>query len=79
METRLTNLKDMIVQKMREKLNGAKSVMCTTDCWSSLAQGLYITVTAYIINSKWNTQSFALSMCEMKERHAAKNFVNELK
>ncbi|XP_043258578.1 E3 SUMO-protein ligase ZBED1-like [Colletes gigas] len=78
MKKRLMGLKSTVVTKIREQLNAVKNVVCTSDCWSSLAQDSYIAITVHIINSNWGTDSFVLSVYEMEERHTAQNLADEL-
>ena len=42
MKRRLTILKTTVKGKIMENLKAAKSVACTTDCWSSLTQDTYV-------------------------------------
>ncbi|XP_076301940.1 E3 SUMO-protein ligase ZBED1-like [Lasioglossum baleicum] len=76
---RLVALKTTIEEKMTQNLRATASVACTTDCWSSLTQDTYITLTVQFIDKQWNIQSYTLTTHEMEERHTAENIANELK
>jgi len=46
---RLKGFKSSVENLIKKELKDAKSVSCTSDCWSSIAQESYITVTAHFI------------------------------
>jgi len=50
-----------------------KSVVCTTDGWSSIAQNSYISLTTHIIDNQWSPKSFTLVTQEIAKRHIAEN------
>ncbi|KAL4104803.1 hypothetical protein QTP88_020079 [Uroleucon formosanum] len=75
MKKRLHALKSNIEDKIKNELQNVKSVVCTTDGWSSIAQNSYISLTANIIDNQWSPKSFTLATQEMAERHTAVNLV----
>jgi len=78
MKARINRLKKLVETKIRENLHQTKSIVCTTDGWSSLSQDSYITVTAHTIDLHWNVSSYTLSTHEMEERHTAENLAIQL-
>jgi len=49
---RLKGFKSSVEYLIKKELKDAKSVRCTSDCWSSIAQESYITVTAHFIDDQ---------------------------
>lgn len=78
LKKRLFALKIDIKKKVKEKLRSAQSVSCTSDCWSSLSQQSYITISAHIIDTQWCPISFTLTTHELHERHTAENLTQQL-
>lgn len=60
--------KSSVEEKIRNNLNAVQSVVCTSDCWSSLNQHSYITITAHALNNDWSPMSFTLTTQEIEER-----------
>lgn len=56
----------------------SKSVVCTSDCWSSLAQHSYTTITAHALNNDWSPMTFTLTAEELENRHTALNMAEKL-
>lgn len=75
LKKRLHALKSNVVDKIKNELQNVKSVVCTTDGWSSMAQNSYISLTAHIIDNQW---SFTLATQEMAERQTAVNLAEKL-
>ncbi|KAL4089311.1 hypothetical protein QTP88_024365 [Uroleucon formosanum] len=50
LKKRLHFFKSSIEEKIRSDLKAVQNVVCTSDCWSSLAQHSYITITAHALN-----------------------------
>jgi len=63
--------KSTVENKIQDDLNAVQSVVCTTNCWSSMAQHSYMTVIAHVLNNNWSLLSFTLTTEEMEERHTA--------
>lgn len=78
MKKRLHSLKLKVENKIKNELRNVKSLVCTTDGWSSMAQNSYISLTAHIINNEWLPKSFTLATQEMEERHTAVNLAEKL-
>lgn len=78
LKKRLHFYKSTVEEKIRNNLKAVKSVVCTSDCWSSLAQHSYITITAHALNNDWSPMSFTLTTQEMEERHTALNIADKL-
>lgn len=71
-------MKSNVEDKIKNELQNVKSVVCTTDGWSSIAQNSYISLTAHIIDNQWSPKSFTLATQEMTERHTAVNLAKNL-
>jgi len=78
LKKRLHILKSTVEEKIRNNLKDVQSVVGTSDCWSSLAQNSYITITAHVLDNDWSPLSFTLTTQEMKERHTALNIAERL-
>lgn len=78
LKKKLHYFKSTVENKIQHDLNAVQSVVCTTDCWSSLAQHSYITITAHVLNNNWSPMSFTLTTEEMEERHTALNISEKL-
>ncbi|CAI6371646.1 unnamed protein product [Macrosiphum euphorbiae] len=78
LKKRLHFFKSTVEEKIRNDLKAVQSVVCTSDCWSSLAQHFYITITAHALNNDWSPMSFTLTTQEMEERHTALNIADKL-
>lgn len=63
---------------MKIELSKVKSVACTSDCWTSLAQQSFLTVTAHFIDDSWTRKIFTLETTEMDERHTSENLWNKI-
>lgn len=55
------------------------SIACTSDCWPSISQQSYITVSAHIIDNQWCPKSYTLTTHAMEESHSAVNLAHQLK
>lgn len=77
-KTRLKILSSNIEELIKKDLQDASSICCTTDCWTSISQESYITVTAHVIDSKWCAKSYTLTTHEMDKRHTAENLSEQL-
>lgn len=75
---RLKSLKLSIQDIIHRDLKSANNIACTSDCWSSLSQDSYITVTAHMINDEWCPKSYTLTTHKMKESHTASNLAYQL-
>lgn len=71
LKKRLNNLYTEVKDKIREELKVVRTVACTSDCWTSLAQDL--TMTAHSVDDNWKPKSYTLSTQAMIERHTATN------
>ncbi|KAL4123109.1 hypothetical protein QTP88_015339 [Uroleucon formosanum] len=75
---RLKGLKSSVEYMIKKELKDASNVSCTTDCWSSIAQETYITVTAHFIDDQWCPKSYTLTTHKLDDRHTASNLSNQL-
>lgn len=75
---RLKSLKLSIQDIIQRDLKSANNIACTSDCWSSLSQDSYITVTAHMINDEWYPKSYTLTTHKMEESHTASNLAYQL-
>ena len=64
---------------VRQFLYDADSVALTTDCWTSLAQHSYITMTCHVIDKEMNLQSFVLDTLAMDVSHTSENLLLEVR
>jgi len=78
LKKRLHFFKSTVEEKIQNDLKAVQSVVCTSDCWSSLSQHSYITITAHALNNDWSPMSFTLTTQEMEERHTALNIADKL-
>ena len=46
-----------------------KKIALTVDAWTSLNQKSYITLTAHVIDDKWQIQTYCLETSELQDRH----------
>jgi len=77
-KTRLKILASNIEKLIKNDLYNTRSICCTTDCWSSIVQESYITVTAHVIDSNWCPKSFTLTTHRMHKRHTVENLSEQL-
>lgn len=66
-KSRLKALKSSIKQTIRTNMKESKSITCTSDCWSSLSQHSYITLTTHMIDNQWCPKSYTLTTHQMEE------------
>lgn len=66
-------MKSKVEGKIKSELRYVKSLVCITDCWSSIAYNSYISLTAHIIDNQWSPKSFTLATQEIEKRHTAVN------
>uniref|UniRef100_A0A1A7WWP6 BED-type domain-containing protein n=1 Tax=Iconisemion striatum TaxID=60296 RepID=A0A1A7WWP6_9TELE len=66
-------------QSVKECLKNADCVALTTDSWTSRATQSYITITAQVINEKWESKSFVLQTRELSESHTGVNIAHVLR
>lgn len=71
-------MKSKVQDKIKKELRNVKSIVCTTDGWSSMAQHSYISLTAHIIDDQSSPKLFTLATEEMAERHTTVNLAEEL-
>lgn len=76
--SRLRTIHDRCKSNVQEKLDKLESISITTDCWTSLANDSYMTVTAHAIDSEWNKMSLVLDTAELEERHTAVNLATAM-
>jgi len=77
-KNRLKLLMSDIKNIIKNELNEVTSVSCTTDCWTSRSQELYITIICHTIDKQWIPKSFTLTTHEVDERHTAVNIERHL-
>ncbi|XP_025204441.1 zinc finger BED domain-containing protein 1-like [Melanaphis sacchari] len=76
-KSRLKALKSSVKEIIQKNLRDSISIACTSDCWSSISQQSYITVSAHIIDNQWCPKSYTLTTHEMEESHNnARNIIN---
>jgi len=79
-KSRLKALKSSVKEIMKKNLRDSIiSIACTSDCWSSISQQSYITVSTHIIDNQWFPKSYTLTTHEMEESHSAVNLAHQLK
>ncbi|XP_039503629.1 E3 SUMO-protein ligase ZBED1-like [Pimephales promelas] len=66
-------------QSVKECLKNADCVALTTDSWTSRATQSYVTITAEVINEKWEKKSFVLQTRELSESHTGVNIAHVLR
>lgn len=64
---------------MKECLRNANCIALTTDGWTSRATQSYITITAQVIDEKWESKSFVLQTRELSESHTGVNIARVLR
>ena len=62
-----------------EILCDVDSVALTTDCWTSIAQDSYITMTCHVIDKDMNLKYFVLDTLAMDVSHTSENLLLEVK
>ncbi|XP_060859967.1 E3 SUMO-protein ligase ZBED1-like [Metopolophium dirhodum] len=77
-KSRMKVLRSSVTEIIQKKLRDSKSIACTSDCWSSLSQHSYITVTTHIIDDQWCPKSYTLTTHAMEESHTAVNLAHQL-
>lgn len=77
-KSRMKVLRSSVTEIIKKKLRDSKSITCTSDCWSSLSQHSYITVTTHIIDDQWCPKSYTLTTHAMEESHTAVNLAHQL-
>lgn len=66
-------------QSVKECLKNANCIALTTDGWTSRATQSYITITAQVIDEKWESNSFVLQTRELSESHTGVNIARVLR
>lgn len=66
-------------QSVKECLKNADCIALTTDGWTSRATQSYITITAQVIDEKWESKSFVLQTRELSESHTGVNIARVLR
>ena len=66
------------VSVIKNILLKAEFIAYTTDCWSSLVQDSYVTLTAHIINENTELQHFTLGTFQICENHTSINLFDYL-
>lgn len=64
-------------EELQLELSQATRVALTTDSWTSCSTESYVTITAHLISTNWQMQSFVLQTRILNEAHTGKN-VGEL-
>uniref|UniRef100_A0A3Q3QX58 HAT C-terminal dimerisation domain-containing protein n=1 Tax=Monopterus albus TaxID=43700 RepID=A0A3Q3QX58_MONAL len=64
--------------RVKKCLDGANSVVLTTDMWTSRATEAYLTVSCHIIDENWQMQAYVLETCSFPGQHSAENICSEL-
>ncbi|XP_078016760.1 E3 SUMO-protein ligase ZBED1 [Epinephelus lanceolatus] len=66
-------------QSVKDCLKNADCIALTTDGWTSRATQSYITITAQVINEKWESKSFVSQTRELSESHTGVNIADVLR
>ena len=77
-KNRLNLMREQLTNKIKAELSAATGVACTADCWSSISQDSYLTITAHFLDPNWTPKSFTLTTEEVCERHTAANLTARL-
>ena len=77
-KNRLNLMREPLTNKIEAELSAATGVGCIADCWSSISQDSYLTITAHLLDPNWTPKSFTLTTEEVCERHTAANLTARL-
>lgn len=66
-------------EKLRDELSKVDYVALTCDCWTSMTNDSYLTVTVHYINEKIKSVSRVLATVGLEERHTSINLAKRLK
>ena len=75
----LSQLYSATKERVREELRSASSVTITTDCWTSITNENYLSVTAHYLDNNWHLKSSVLECFVYDQKHTAANLAEELK
>ncbi|GFV05276.1 zinc finger BED domain-containing protein 1 [Trichonephila clavipes] len=73
--TAVPHLYNEVRDKIRQKLSliNKDTISATTDCWTSVANTPYITITVHFITSEWALKSACLACAHFDDDHNGKN------
>ncbi|GFY46170.1 zinc finger BED domain-containing protein 4 [Trichonephila inaurata madagascariensis] len=79
--TAVPKLYNEVRDKIRQELSLIKkdTISVTTDCWTSIANTPYITITVYFITSEWALKSACLACAHFDDDHNGKNIAEVLR
>ena len=77
-KNRLNLMREQLTNKIKAELSAATDMGCIADCWSSISQDSYLTITTYFLDPNWTPKSFTLTTEEACERHTAANLTARL-
>lgn len=79
MKEKIPKLYEECHSRVKKAVDGANSVVLTTDIWTSRATEAYLTVSCHIIDENWQMQAYVLQTCSFQGQHSADNICSELK
>lgn len=79
MKEKIPKLYEECHSRVKKAVDGANSVVLTTDIWTSRATEAYLTVSCHIIDENWQMQAYVLQTCSFQGQHNAENICSELK
>ena len=71
-------MQEQVPNKIKAELSAAIGVGCTADCWCSISQNSYLTITGHFLDPNWAPKSLTLTTEEVFERHTAANLTARL-
>ncbi|RLU25469.1 hypothetical protein DMN91_001979 [Ooceraea biroi] len=74
LKKRLNNLYTEVKNKIREELRDVSIVACTSDCWTSLAQNSYLTMTVHLIGNNWKPLVYPFDSADDRATHSGQSF-----
>ncbi|GFY56369.1 zinc finger BED domain-containing protein 4 [Trichonephila inaurata madagascariensis] len=79
--TAVPKLYNEVRDKIRQELSLIKkdTISVTTDCWTSIANTPYITITVHFITSEWALKSACLACAHFDDNHNGKNIAEVLR
>ncbi|GFW88479.1 zinc finger BED domain-containing protein 1 [Trichonephila clavipes] len=79
--TAVPKLYNEVRDKIRQELSliNKDTISVTTDCWTSIANTPYITITVHFITSEWALKSACLACAHFDDDHNGKNIAEVLR
>ena len=79
MRDHLLKIYESVSSELRKELDEINFCSITTDCWTSWATEVYITVTCHYIREDWKLKSKMLNTSQFKPLYTADNLSKALK